>query len=192
MSDSREDDCLLPKSTVEKMIQNYLEKGITIGKDAKEAIMLCCVEFIHLVSSESNEICEKEKKKTIAHEHLLRALKNLGYDEYVKECQGAHDKYMQISKMKPSKKNKLKTSGLSMDQLHIEQMKLFEKAKMAYEAKSVNENIENLHDFKFKPDTNRVSVLNGEFSGLVMGDFSSKIPKFNNEEDFIGSCSDEE
>lgn len=32
-------------------------------------------EFIHLLSSEANEICEQESKKTIAPEHIIGALK---------------------------------------------------------------------------------------------------------------------
>ena len=32
-------------------------------------------EFIHLISSEANEICEQESKKTIAPEHIISALK---------------------------------------------------------------------------------------------------------------------
>lgn len=31
-------------------------------------------EFIHLISSEANEICEQESKKTIAPEHIIGAL----------------------------------------------------------------------------------------------------------------------
>jgi hypothetical protein len=31
-------------------------------------------EFIHLISSEANEICEGESKKTIAPEHIIGAL----------------------------------------------------------------------------------------------------------------------
>ena len=43
------------------------------------------MEFITLISSEANEIAEKEQKKTIAIEHIDRALKDLGFPEYVKE-----------------------------------------------------------------------------------------------------------
>jgi len=32
-------------------------------------------EFIHLVSSESNDVCEKESRKTISPDHVLTALK---------------------------------------------------------------------------------------------------------------------
>ncbi len=34
-----------------------------------------CLEFIHLISSEANEICEQDSKKTIAPEHIIGALK---------------------------------------------------------------------------------------------------------------------
>lgn len=43
------------------------------------------IEFIHLIASEANEICEKETKKTIAGEHVVAALQELGFEEYVEE-----------------------------------------------------------------------------------------------------------
>lgn len=37
---------------------------------------MCCIsEFIHLVSSEANEVCKQKAKKTIAPEHIIDALK---------------------------------------------------------------------------------------------------------------------
>jgi hypothetical protein len=45
--------------------------------------MECCVEFITLISSEANDISEKEAKKTIACEHVERALRDLGFGDYV-------------------------------------------------------------------------------------------------------------
>jgi len=36
--------------------------------------MLSFLEFIHLIASEANEICEKDTKKTIAGEHVVSAL----------------------------------------------------------------------------------------------------------------------
>ena len=41
------------------------------------------MEFITLISSEANEISEKESKKTIACEHITKALEQLGFGEYV-------------------------------------------------------------------------------------------------------------
>lgn len=36
-------------------------------------------EFINLVSSESNEVCSREEKRTIAPEHVLKALEVLNH-----------------------------------------------------------------------------------------------------------------
>jgi len=42
-------------------------------------------EFIHLIASESNEICNKQTKKTISPEHVISALdvSNLFYVNYI-------------------------------------------------------------------------------------------------------------
>ena len=37
--------------------------------------MIFSPEFINLVSSESNEVCSREDKRTIAPEHVIQALK---------------------------------------------------------------------------------------------------------------------
>ena len=38
-------------------------------------LFLLLSEFIHLVSSEANEVCKQRAKKTIAPEHIIDALK---------------------------------------------------------------------------------------------------------------------
>ena len=77
-------------ATVQKIINEILaspdsETSIAFGKDARDLLIDCCVEFITLISSEANEIAEKESKKTIATEHIDRALRELGFPEYVRE-----------------------------------------------------------------------------------------------------------
>lgn len=75
-----------------------LPNDLTCAKETRDLIIECCVgevilrrfcprtcvdapstiffaEFIHLISSEANEICEQESKKTIAPEHIISALK---------------------------------------------------------------------------------------------------------------------
>ena len=61
------------------------EISITFARDARDLLIDCCVEFITLISSEANEIAEREAKKTIATEHIDKALKELGFPEYVRE-----------------------------------------------------------------------------------------------------------
>jgi len=39
-------------------------------------------EFVQLVSSEANDVSEKDKKTTITPEHVLSALEQLGFSEF--------------------------------------------------------------------------------------------------------------
>ena len=80
----------------------------------RELILSCCTEFIHLVSSEANDICNTQNKKTINAEHVLQgwsyhlstirtfsflismsqillisALDNLGYGDFRKDAEDA-------------------------------------------------------------------------------------------------------
>lgn len=68
---SNEDEELtLPRASVNKMIKDALP-NIRVSNDVRELIMNCCTEFIHLVSSEANQVCMAQQKKTINAEHLL-------------------------------------------------------------------------------------------------------------------------
>lgn len=74
--------------------------GLAFGKDARDLLIECCVEFITLISSEANEISEKEAKKTIACEHITKALEQLGFSEYVAdilEVANEHKEQLKVS-----------------------------------------------------------------------------------------------
>jgi len=87
------DDVSLPKATMTKIIKEMLPPDVRVAKDAQDLLVECCVEFINLISSESNEICSKEEKRTIAPEHVLRALEILGFGEYLAEVQAAYEQH---------------------------------------------------------------------------------------------------
>ena len=71
---NREDDELsIPRAALNKMIKELIP-NIRVANDARELILNCCTEFIHLVSSEANEICNKQQKKTISPEHVLQGI----------------------------------------------------------------------------------------------------------------------
>lgn len=89
------------------------------------------LEFIHLIASESNEICEKSNKKTISPEHVLEALKNLSFDSYIDDVQSEYREHLNQSKSKEkTKSSKLEQSGLSEEELQRQQEELFERARM--------------------------------------------------------------
>lgn len=73
--------------------------GVSFGKDARDLLIECCVEFITLISSEANEISEKEAKKTIACEHITKALQQLGFGEYIEDIMGVANEHKEALKV---------------------------------------------------------------------------------------------
>ncbi|KAJ5110627.1 CBF/NF-Y family transcription factor [Penicillium argentinense] len=157
------DDLSLPKATVQKIITEILppSSGQTFSKDARDLLMECCVEFITLISSEANEISEKEAKKTIACEHVEKALTELGFAEYVPEIQAVaeeHREQLKVSEFisasdqagleelleeegadpsflfqsREKKQSKMEQSGLSEEELLRQQQELFRSATEKY------------------------------------------------------------
>lgn len=70
LSNSEDDELTLPRASINKMIKE-LVPSVRIANEARELILNCCTEFIHLLSSEANEICNQLHKKTINAEHVL-------------------------------------------------------------------------------------------------------------------------
>ncbi|KAF9179688.1 negative cofactor 2 transcription regulator complex subunit ncb2 [Mortierella polycephala] len=126
-----EDDLSLPKATVQKLINEMMPDDIACAKDTRDLLIECCVEFIHLLASEANEICEKETKKTIAAEHVITALKSLGFDGYLPEVEVVlqDHKTQQKVKDKDKKSGRLENSGKTEEELLEEQTRLFAEAK---------------------------------------------------------------
>lgn len=96
------DDLSLPKATIQKIITEILgdKSGVGFGKDARDLLIDCSVEFVTMVSSQANEIAEQEAKKTIATEHVDKALRELGFPEYVNEVlavAGEHKEQLKVS-----------------------------------------------------------------------------------------------
>lgn len=123
-------------------------------KDARDILIDCCVEFISLVSSEANDIMERESKKTISPEHVGDALKELGFPEYVQEVLAtAGDQKEQLKvricaewrlrgwrwktklmnlQSREKKTSKMDQSGLSQEELEAKQRELFQMATDKY------------------------------------------------------------
>ncbi len=75
--------------------------GINFTKEARDLLIECCIEFISLVSSEANEISEKEAKKTIACDHITKALERLGFVGYVEAVNEAAAEHKEVQKVPP-------------------------------------------------------------------------------------------
>lgn len=147
------------------MIHEMLPTGISCPRETRDLLLDCCVgktyfneivvsiyilylrfitflfqyptEFIHLIASESNEICEKSNKKTISPEHVLEALKNLSFDAYIDDVEAEYRDHQAQSKSKEkSKGSKLEQSGLTEEELLRQQEELFERARIRMNSNS--------------------------------------------------------
>lgn len=128
-----EDDLSLPKATVYKLITEMLPTGVACPKETRDLLISCCVEFIHLLSSEANEVCERASRKTISPEHVMDALTNLGFTGYVEEVGAAYEEAQSQAKEKEKVRgNKLERSGLTEEELLKQQEELFESARKKY------------------------------------------------------------
>jgi len=134
-SGAADDEVALPKATVAKLIQEFLPEGFSAAKDAKDLITECCKEFVIAISSEANEITEKDSKKTMMPEHILAALKALGFEQFVEETESVMKDHKETTKTERTrKKTKFNGSGLSAEELEAVQAQLFAQSKARLES----------------------------------------------------------
>ncbi|KAE9399015.1 histone-fold-containing protein [Gymnopus androsaceus JB14] len=127
-----DEDLSLPKATVAKMITELLPKDVVCAKETRDLVIECCVEFIHLISSEANEICEKESKKTIAPEHIISALKALGFDQFTSEVEDVLKDHKQQQKKRKSQS--LNSRERLEEELLAEQERLFAESRARFQS----------------------------------------------------------
>ena len=88
---------------------------------------LSSIEFLQLVASEANDICTKENKTLIAADHIMKALTNLGFSEYLDEVTQYQAKLKRESAERSEKsKSASNTEGLTDAELYAQQQALFE------------------------------------------------------------------
>ncbi|KAJ6539157.1 histone-fold-containing protein [Mycena capillaripes] len=131
-----DDDLSLPKATVAKMITELLPSDVVCAKETRDLVIECCVEFIHLISSEANEICEQESKKTIAPEHIIGALKRLGFDSFTTEVEDVLKEHKQQQKDREKKVSKFEQSGMTPEELLAAQEELFAASRAKFQSTS--------------------------------------------------------
>jgi len=134
--DKFDEDSTLPKATVDKLLQDLTPKPYVISKETRNVMREAAHKLLSVLSLESNRLCDIEKKKTISTSHVFKSLKTYGFEDFIEECDTAAKNYEDYLKLKPSKQNKFKNSGKSLEELEEEQQGYFKKA--AEEQKSLH------------------------------------------------------
>uniref|UniRef100_H2Y7B0 Protein Dr1 n=1 Tax=Ciona savignyi TaxID=51511 RepID=H2Y7B0_CIOSA len=125
---AEEDDLNLPRAAINKMIKEILPQ-VRVSNEARELVVACCNEFIHLLASEANDICNKNTKKTIMPEHVLDALEALGFGTYVQRCREVLQECKHVAQKKRKGSSRLENLGIPEEELLRQQQELFAQAK---------------------------------------------------------------
>lgn len=117
------EDLSLPKATVQKIITEVLgqiaasaskddkDAHQTMTKPARDLLINCALEFLRMLSSEANEISERESKKTISLEHIETALTELGFGDYIPGCREVVEEWKETQKKRLDRGEKMKAFG---------------------------------------------------------------------------------
>ncbi|XP_018009523.1 protein Dr1 [Hyalella azteca] len=128
LSQSPEDELTIPRAAVNKYIREICP-NVRVGFDTRELLLQCCSEFIHVISSEANQACSEEQKKTITAEHIFKALHKLGFSDYVAEAEAVLRDCKALAAKKRRKSSRLENLGIPEEDLLRQQQELFAKAR---------------------------------------------------------------
>ncbi|KAL4185708.1 hypothetical protein AMTRI_Chr10g232050 [Amborella trichopoda] len=92
----REQDRFMPIANVIRIMRKVLPTHAKISDDAKETIQECVSEYISFITSEANDRCQREQRKTITAEDVLWAMNKLGFDDYVEPLNLYLQKYREV------------------------------------------------------------------------------------------------
>ncbi|GCB79679.1 protein Dr1-like [Scyliorhinus torazame] len=127
-SGNNDDDLTIPRAAINKIIKQILP-NVRVANDAREMVVNCCTEFIHLISSEANEICNKSDKKTISPEHIMQALESLGFGSYITEVKEVLRECKTVALERRKASSRLENLGIPEEELLRQQQELFAKAR---------------------------------------------------------------
>ncbi|XP_040570409.1 protein Dr1 [Lepeophtheirus salmonis] len=125
-----DEDLTIPRAAMNKMIKELLP-NVRVANEARELILNCCTEFIHLLSSESNDICNQQQKKTISADHVLSALETLGFGDFKKEAEEVLNECKDVAAKRRKQSTRLENLGIPEEELLRQQQELFAKARAA-------------------------------------------------------------
>lgn len=124
------EDASLPKATMTKIIKEMLPPDVRVARDAQDLLIECCVEFINLISSESNEVCNRDDRRTIAPEHVLKALEVLGFGDYIEDVYAAYEQHRAETVQDTLKSGKWNNGAeMTEEEALAEQQRMFAEAR---------------------------------------------------------------
>nr|CAG4642235.1 EOG090X0LUS [Eurycercus lamellatus] len=123
-----EEELTIPRAAMNKMIKEIVP-SVRVANEARELILNCCSEFIHLLASEANDICTQQQKKTINAEHILGALDRLGFTDYRTDAEAVLKDCKAVAAKRRRQSTRLENLGIPEEELLRQQQELFARAR---------------------------------------------------------------
>ncbi|KAL3503629.1 hypothetical protein ACH5RR_038078 [Cinchona calisaya] len=79
----RDPDQLMPITNILRIMKRGLPHNAKVSEDATSILQECVSEYISFITSEANERCHCELRKTITAEDILYAHAKLGFEDYI-------------------------------------------------------------------------------------------------------------
>eukprot|EP00964_Phaeocystis_antarctica_P007377 scaffold3998_cov61-Phaeocystis_antarctica.AAC.9 len=129
--------------TVNKMFKDMLGPEHRLTTEAHGLLHSCLngttcacsvvTEFLQILTDQANAASSEGGKNTITEAHVVKALKDLEFKHFAAQVE---DLAQPAAKAPPRKKNKMKDSGLSQEELLRMQQELFAESKQKMGASS--------------------------------------------------------
>jgi len=130
MSADDDSEVGLPQKGINMIIKDVLP-DVRVANETRELLNQCCVEFVRHLSKEAQTIASKDQRKTIYHEHVQKALANLGFPlEYQEAANSVLGECRQAAEQRLRRKHsRLDKCGIPEEQLYLMQQALIERAR---------------------------------------------------------------
>ena len=175
MSDN-DDDLCIPRSAMYKLIKEIAPQ-VRLSGEAKDLVATACNEFIHILATEANNVCEKQSKKLILPDHVLVALDNLGFSEYKEDCVEVMKQMQQEVDKRRKLRHKFDKSGIPEEELMRQQNLLFAEAR---QQQQMLENAEEWGRVQMEAQLALQRQLSTQSSNTANNQFSSTLFNSNN------------
>ena len=93
-----DNDVSLPRSTMAQKIREAFPADVRVASGTMDLLIECCAEFVQSITFQANEVCAADSKATINPEHIIKALQQLEFPEYVSELTDLMEQYKQENK----------------------------------------------------------------------------------------------
>lgn len=100
----KEQDRFLPIANVARVMKKALPAHAKLSKDSKECVQECVSEFISFITSQAEDKCKLEKRKTLNGEDMLWAMFTLGFEHYAETLKIYLAKYREFEQLEAERR----------------------------------------------------------------------------------------